>query len=201
MTTGSVIDQVAIEGKLACIFLSVHNSAGTLDADGVSAGAGTTLLGPMTAALELHALQMDTGDELYWLIDKSQLWWFDLVNHDIMSQVVWGHRVGVADAGVDWVVDCKGFASLAAVTDTRVSPDGTCTHAAITHAATVDAVEETAKLGFNMDLGELKDDAMIGFCCTLADRGATDANEIELHGVRIWGTMGLTSPIGRQEFT
>lgn len=181
-----------------------------IDAAGASLGAGVPPVGEVSvAAAEYMALPVDTGDEAYCLFDpQGDLGQFDL-GKDIAAQIVF-ESANAAPTGIILAIAMKGVAEGVAVSDAKVTPDGSVTFAT-QNGGGAGLVKATnwAALGVAGELhtetpalsGNFVPDQLIQVAVTLTDRGASAADQIRLIALRLRGTRRLFNSRGLKEVT
>ncbi len=191
---GSTIRDNAVAWKYAALWLPCITSEGQVAGAGLGTGGTTMVVSPGYVAV----LPMETSDEISWMLDPSRLQDFDL-SEDILCQLVFSTTPAVADAGIDFIAAIKGFAAGALPTIANSSADGTIAFPAQTASATADALQVTEVRGFALTPSVLASDLMILLNVELNDSGAASADEVELWGVRLYGTrQSCTSDDTRQ---
>ena len=193
---GSVIRDNAVAWKFAKLWLPCILAEGQVA--GASLGTGTTTMvsGPGKVAV----LPMATSDDISWMLDPSRLQEFDL-GEDIKAQLVFSTTPAVADADIDFIATIKGTAAGAAPTAADSSADGTIAFPAQTASAVADAMQVTEVRGFALTPGVLEDDEMIHLLVELDNSGAASADEVELWGVRLFGTRQSCTSDDTRELT
>jgi hypothetical protein len=163
-------------------------------------GAGPAVAAEVVAAAEVAGVAMDTADELYFVVSKARLLeaGFDL-EEDIHARVECAFTDSSAVANVDWTLHAKGVAAGAALTDAKSSADGVCTFPAIGSDA-VGRVEATPWQPL-VAAGVFKDDLLVLFAVTLADKGTATADLTWLLGVTLRGQRRLTAEDGVKKLT
>lgn len=190
-----MIKQEAIAGKLVARTFYPAGRFGLVNTD-VSAGVGGQKAQVSVAAVELNGLTMATGDDIYmWLDPKGDLWDFDLTK-DLHVALVIESAGGAADADIDFTVHLKGVAATIALTDAKVSADGTITFDAVT-ITTVGGIQVVPAKHANV-AGLFSADEMILMAITLADSGDASADEIRLIAVRVFGTLKFCTDVASE---
>ena len=123
----------------------------------------------------------------------TELSGFDLTK-DIHAEILLSTTQAVEDTGIDFSAYIKGFAAGVALTIASTSADGSINaFAAITASATADAQQVSERRGFGCASAGFASDETVIVQIVLDDRGATNDDEVELHGVRLWGTRAMTT--------
>jgi hypothetical protein len=200
-----VVDDNAIQWKYGYHTIWPHTAKGLLEVAGVqtSLGAGGAVFSELSlAGSELSGLAMETGDELYDLVDLMGHpgWMMDLTR-DIQCQIVFDGGATGGRSGIVWKAFCKGLASGVAMTDVLVSPDGSITFASFTEAAVVSGIFKTEWKPFNVSGAGLATDSFLGVCIELDADGTASADELKLICARLKYTIAACDPSGRRQLT
>lgn len=156
----------------------------------VSLGAGGQQAELSVAASELNGVSLDTGDEIYFMLNPRK--WDCDFTRDI--HIALGFEAAASGTGVTFQADLKGCAAAEAITDAKVSPDATKLYDAASPGGagvlgeTVFAQLSTANL-FVSDL-------IILGAITLVSRGTLSADQLRLIYVDFRFTANITSPNG-----
>jgi hypothetical protein len=179
------IDDKALCHKLHGFWLEATTAQGLLTAAGVSAsqGAGAAVHAALSVAdAELTGIEIGAAnDELYWEIDKAQLWDCDW-DFPVHAQVVFESAGGAGDLPV-FTLDLKGLAKDQVYSDAGATPDGTITFAAYSVVLTSGRAV-TPKQSFGIVDLSADEAYLVKLTCT--DLGSASADEIQVRGVRLW---------------
>lgn len=182
VNAGGSIDDIGIKHKRGIV--TIPRSAFLVGAAGASTGlgVGTPAEAELLTTSELAGISMDTADEIYALIPNI---WDANQAHDIEGRIVWVNMKAGAAAGVDWTMHVKGMGDAEAISDAKVSADGSAVFAASTATAVnVQRVTEWAPLSLlEAVAGEdnqwkTRNDPTLAVAVTLADKGDAAADEV-----------------------
>lgn len=193
---GSTIRDNAMAWKFKTLWLPCILAEGQVA--GASLGTGTTTM--VVSPGFVAVLPMASSDDISWMLDPTQLQEFDL-SEDIKAQLVFSTTPAVADTGIDFIASIKGFAAGVLPTAANSSADGTIAFPAQTASATADALQVTEVRGFALTPSVLADDLMTLLMVELDDSGDASADEVELWGIRLFGTRQSCTSDDTRELT
>lgn len=200
-----LIDDEGMQWKLGCKTLYPADAAVTLT-EGTpnlitTLGAGTPNIAELSvAASELSGFNVDTADEIYWLLDiAGDAWDIDLTR-DIHCEIVFDAGTNGSRSGIIWKSYCKGIAANQAISDALVSPDGTITFPTITQPGVASALLKTARKPFLVPNVFATDEAL-AVVVELNSRGTAAADELKFMYARLWYTLSACHASGRAQLT
>lgn len=201
---GVITADLGIQHKLRCLPLHpvLHNGVTLIEGSPNligGLGAGTpTMAAEISAALELTGIPMDTGDEVYYLVDvQAELDLADL-DVDMRLELVFTTVKSSAHGGIDFKGFAKGFKEGALLSDTLVSPDSSMVFPAQSVSEALKIVKAFMPLAcagaFKAEDGTL--DELLGVVVELDDKGDGAANELFLVKSRLWYQAEICHPEG-----
>jgi hypothetical protein len=208
---GGRIDDNAMQWKQGCICLKAKGAEG-LDNDGTSSvglGAGAPTMEPMVAAAELVGMTLAEADELYWLIDLEAEGIDIDPSKDLLAEVVCVHTGGAADTGLEATVTVKGVSAIEAITDGKVTPDGSYQWSTVDCGA-VDAAVIFPKAPLNVagafatydaDGFETARDRFLLVSFTYDTNGTAADDELFLRSVNLYYTRECCDQYGIRQVT
>lgn len=163
-----------------------------------SLGAGGQLAEQLAAA-ELVGFDLDTGDELYWLLSVNDLLAdFDLTK-DLRLRLTVYQSSADSDTGFIMSAAIKGVAEGANLSDAKSSPDGSITFPAKSLTAT--AVNTIGPMAFNVEDKGFASDELLMLAVTCDNVGTASADEVGLLYVTLYGTRKIMDDSGVRQLT
>lgn len=157
-------------------------------------GAGTpTVAAEIETGLEITGINLDTADELYYLVDvPAELDLADL-DKDLWVELVFTSNKATAHGSIDFKAFAKGIALGAVLSDVLSTPDASVVFPAQSVAATRKVCKAMMPLGA---AGAFKDDELLGIVVELDDKGDGAADETVLISARLAYTPEICDPEG-----